>query len=84
MRVTGDGLAVTRHAPGHGHQPRAERVPPGTDPVTMEARLESALVLSCPNRVANCGRQKARLCRVDQVERRELFIEQGSSAKLRY
>ena len=79
MRVTGDGLAVTGHAPGHGHQPRAERVPPGTDSVTMKARLEPALVPGCPHRVADRGRQKARLRRVDQVERRELLGSRASA-----
>ena len=84
LRIAGNGLPVPGDAPCHCHEARAEAVAPGTDPVTMEGGVVTALVARRAHRVTDGGREEASLRSVDEIDLGELLVEEGATAQLRY
>ena len=82
MGIAGDGLAIACHAPGHRHEPGAERIAPGADPVVMKAAVELALLPGRANCIAYGGGQESRFRRLDEIKRRKLSVEKGAAAQL--
>ncbi len=48
----------------------------------MKARVEAAVASRRPHRIPDRKSQEARLGRIDEIERRELAVEQGAAAEL--
>ena len=82
--IAGDGLAVARHAPSHRHEPGAERIAPGADPVVMKAGVKLPVLPRRAYRIPHRRGQEPRFRGLDKIKRRKLLVEEGAAAQLGY